>query len=139
MDGISGAASILTLIQAAAVLVEGVREFTRRLRNAPQELHDLSAQLLIVQAELQEFRQLWDKGHSDLFTSELRKQFQDALVEARDAIAGIETICAQAHGNERLAEKLRWVRKDKDAVDFALARLRFAKERLVLLVRILSG
>lgn len=59
-------ASVLTLLQATAILVKASRDLSRKLRNAPLELLALTTQLLAMQYELERIKYVSNQAHSEL-------------------------------------------------------------------------
>ena len=131
-------ASVFTLLQATAILVKASRDLSRKVRNAPADLHALTAQLLAVQYELERIRHVSKEAHSDLLIPGLKQDIHDALIEARDGIASVDAVIDRAHGNEGMRAKVRWVRKDRAAVETAMSRVRGARDKLALIMQVMT-
>lgn len=137
-SGIGEAASVLTLIKGAAILAGATRELARRIKNAPEELHAVAAQLMIVQSELELVKHTSDHAQRLSFTDDLRKEVNNTIVQARNAVSSIDEVSTKANGNEKFRDRIRWATKDQRVVHDLLAQLRAARDRLMFLLQILS-
>lgn len=138
MSGVGEAASILTLIKAAAILGKALRDILRALRNAPKELHELEVQLRTLESELERIQYTVDQGHHAVVSASIRQEIECALIDARVSISDIENVCVKAEGNARFAAKFRWATKDHQRVNVALAQVRIVRKRLGHLLQNLS-
>ena len=132
------AASVLTLLQAATILVNVARELSRKLRNAPEELHALTAQLLLIQYELERIKQASDTARSDLMTDEVRRGVCDAFIQARSGLSELDTVVSRAQGNIQIKDRIKWLRKEHQSAEAALAKIKAAREHLLLLMQVIS-
>lgn len=138
MEPVGAVSSVLTLIKAATILAGSTRELARKFRNAPQELHTVAAQLLLVQSELEHVKQTTYHANRSILTSDLCKEIDDTIRQARDAVADVDAIVSRAQENRSLTAKIRWVSKERKVVEDLLASLRLARDRLMFLLQILS-
>ncbi len=138
MSGVGEADSVLTLIKAAAILAEVTTRTIRKLKNAPQELNQLAAQLLVLQAELELIEYTASDSHRDLLSPGLQKQIEDALIAARDGIAKLDNICTAAQGNERFSARLHWVCCRKDQAAEIVRGLGAARDKLIVCMQLLT-
>ena len=138
MSGVGEAASLLTIIKAAAILAGSTRELVRKFKNASAELNALAVQLLALQSELELVRHTTDLGHAALLTDDLRKSIEENLYDARDVILKLDAICSSTHENEHFSTKFRWIRKNRKVAEDAFAALRVTRENLAFLMQILT-
>ena len=139
MEVVGGAASILTLIKGASVVARSTNEVARRLKDAPEELHTLTAQFLTLQSELNLVNHSREPGQDEVLPADLKDCIESAVLRARDNINVLDAISTRAQGNKKLHARLRWARKDRKLANDALGRLREVRASLTFLLQILSS
>lgn len=132
------AASVFTLLHASAIFVSAARELSRKLREAPEELHALTVQLLVVQSELKRIRQASDGTHSGLLSNELGQGMKAAFIEARTGLSELDGIIDRARFHLQMKDKSRWLRKSHKSAETALSKIRSAREGLLILFQVMS-
>lgn len=132
------AASLLTLVQAAAVLISATRQLSRKLRSAPEELHALTAQLLVVQSELKRIKEATGRTHEELMTDELRQAISDAFLLARTGLSELDDVVDRAHGNRQIRDRVRWLRKEQKLAEKGLSKIKSACGSLLVLMQVIS-
>lgn len=138
MEVVGGVASVLNLVQAAGLLTKVAWNTCQRLHDAPKELRELTHQLAICHDELQRVHLARNDGHALLLAADIRKQFEAALAEAREALDELDGISTCIKDPAKIASRVRWVVKDRKLATKVLDRLESAKERLGFMINILN-
>lgn len=138
MEVVGGVASVVQLVQAAAVLSSAAWKACQRLHDAPNELQALADHLVLVHEELQRIHSASDEGHALLLTVEIRRQIEAALLDARKSVDGLNSITVCVKDSRSLTSRVRWVLKDCKLAAKVLARLQRARERLAFLMDIVQ-
>lgn len=135
MAVVGGVASVVNLVQAAGVLAKAAWITCERLHDAPIELRALSDQLRLVHDELQNIQRSSKQGHALLHTTEIRKQFDSALTDARESLDDLKAIATSTKDPESLTSRVRWALKDRKQIGKVRGRLHRAQERLAFLMQ----
>lgn len=138
MEVVGGVASVLNLVQAAGILTKVAWTACQRLHDAPIELRALAHQLEIVHEELQRLQLACNDGHALLLTADIQKQFEAALIEAREALDKLDGITTFIKDPAKISSRVRWVLKDRKVATKVLYRVERAKERLGFMINIAS-
>ena len=138
MDPVNAVASILTLLQVAAVLAKTATDIYEKLRDAPRELLLVANHLILLQAQLSHLHRV-EQDHSlasiDLTT---RHALKAALDAARQEVNDIDLLCDRLPGRGKLESRLKWVIYDRDKLEKSLTRLRAIQTSLGVLLQLLT-
>jgi hypothetical protein len=121
MDAISGAASLVALIEAVAVVGVAAVELCRNVHGAPKEIGRVTSYLLTVKVELECLQLLQtDQDIARCFTSpETQELFKNALQSSELTIQAIHDACQRRCDNARKGSiaRFQWAILDRKTVN----------------------
>jgi hypothetical protein len=142
MDAISGAASLIALIDALAVVGVAAVELCRNVHGAPKEIGRVTSHLLTVKVELECLQLLQtDQEIDTCFTSpETQELFKIALQSAKQTIRAIHDACQRRCDNGRKGSiaRFQWAILDRKTVNRLLTELQKTEDSLKTVLQFLS-
>jgi hypothetical protein len=142
MDAISGAASLIALIDAVAVVGVAAVELCRNVHGAPKEIGRVTSHLLTVKVELECLQLLQtDQEIATCFTSpETQELFKIALQSAKQTIRAIHDACQRRCDNGRKGSiaRFQWAILDRKTVNRLLTELQKTEDSLKTVLQFLS-
>ena len=138
MEPRGATASIITLIQATAVLAKSIQIIYSRWRHAPGELRALAALLLSLEAELDIIHCTATAGHPLVVDIKSQNVLAELLRDARVCVQHFEAVLTrvQAYGNIR--QRTLWATYESRRMEMVIVRLRAVEDRLSHWLQILS-
>lgn len=142
MDAISGAASLIALIEAVAVVGVAAVELCRHVHGAPKEIARVTSHLLTIKVELEclQFLQT-DQEITRCFTSpETQELFRNALQSSELTIRAIHDACQRrcCPGKNGPIARFQWAILDRKTVDRLLSELQKTEDSLKTILQFLS-
>jgi hypothetical protein len=131
MEPIGAAASIITFIQATAVLAKSIQIIYKRWQHAPGELQGLAALLTSLEAELEIVVHCTaTAGHSLVVDTKCQIALAELLQDARVCIEQFEAVLTrvQEYGNVR--QRTMWATHESRRMDKVIIRLQAVEKRL---------
>lgn len=142
METISGAASLVALIEAVTVVGVAAVELCRNVHGAPKEIGRVTSHLLTVKVELECLQLLQtDQEIATCFTSpETQELFRGALQSAEQTIRAIHDACQRRCDNGRKGSiaRFQWAILDRKTVNRLLAELQKTEDSLKTVLQFLS-
>jgi hypothetical protein len=142
MDAISGAASLIALIDAVVVVGVAAVELCRNVHGAPKEIGRVTSHLLTVKVELECLQLLQtDQEIATCFTSpETQELFKIALQSAKQTIRAIHDACQRRCDNGRKGSiaRFQWAILDRKTVNRLLTELQKTEDSLKTVLQFLS-
>nr|POE47749.1 ankyrin-3 [Quercus suber] len=93
MDPFSGAASVLTLLDALKAIIDIANTIQTRLRNAPEELSELRQQTHVLTAELLHVESTTREIRDEIASPQIQVALLSTVLNARDTLCRIDDIC----------------------------------------------
>jgi hypothetical protein len=138
MEPIGAAASILTFIQATAVLTRTIQTIYRRWRHSPEELQGLSALLLSLGAELDIIQCTATAGHPLRVDAASQNILTELLRDARVCVEEFEAVLTRVQEYGNIRQRVMWATHESRKMDMVIVRLRAVEDRLSRWLQVLS-
>ncbi|KAK3632365.1 hypothetical protein LTR56_016379 [Elasticomyces elasticus] len=138
MDGISGIASILTLVSFAGILAKRGRQLCVSVRDAPKEIQELTSYLLHIKFQLDRLHIVSASGHPDILDVETCGEIQDCLLQARDCLSMLEKLGENDAAKSNTAVRLRWALAERKQATRWLMAMHKVRDRLAFLLQVIN-
>ena len=138
MDPVNGTASVLALVQVAAVLGKSILVLCQSIRDAPTELNAIANHFKIIQLELHVLENIPGPTIGKSNTDETYQILATALESAVSNIRAIERACLHLEVGRSLERRLRWALLDRPSIQRAMHRLQDTESSLCVVLQILT-
>ena len=139
MEAVGGAASLIALINAISTAAKVSIEAYQNIQDAPAELAQFVAQLLLVKVELEQLNSSEPQVYQWLTTPELMAGLRATSENIQLTLAALHRACPSVHhGKRSIPNRLRWAYLERPAVERLFSQLKRTESSLNVILNLLS-
>lgn len=138
MEPIGATASIITLIQATAVLAKSIQNIYSRWKHAPDDLQRLAAFIVTLHAELDIIHCTSITGHPLIVDVQSQKILGDLLRDARQCVEQFSSVLLRVQAYGSIRQRTMWAKSESQNMESIIIKLRAVEERLSHWLQVLS-
>lgn len=138
MDGLSGVASVLAVLQTAIDIADRTRTVCKRLKSAPSEYAALQMHLAIVHTTVLQLQRMLTSPAPNHVYGENLELFRQPLASALATLELVQRVCKDIAPIQDAISRVQWVVKYRQSVLDALSKLQATESSLCLLLQLCS-